>query len=112
MKRIYTTLTLLLAILIPALAVEMTTATVSLSTLQCGGCKNRIEGKVSTLEGVKSVVVDVEKKEATIVFDPTVTNLATIEAAISKAGYDANDTKADPDMQKKLPTCCQPGGHH
>jgi mercuric ion binding protein len=111
MKRIYSTLTLLLAIILPALAAGMTTATISLSTLQCGGCKNRIEGKITTLEGVQSVVVDIEKKEATVVFDPAVTNLATIEAAISKVGYDANDTKADPDMQKKLPTCCQPGGH-
>lgn len=112
MKRIYSTVTLLLAVVLPMLAAEMTTATVSLPTLQCGGCKNRIEGKISTLEGVQSIVVNVEKKEATIVFDPTVTSLATIEAAISKVGYDANETRADSNTQKKLPTCCQPGGHH
>ena len=111
MNRFYTTLTLFLILLMPALAAEMTTATVSLSTLQCGGCKNRIETRISGLAGVQSIVVDVESKKATVVFDPAVTSLAAIETAISEAGYDANDTKASPQSQKKLPTCCQPKAH-
>ncbi len=111
MNRLYVALTLFLAILLPAFATEMTTATVSLSTLQCGGCKKTIEARISRLEGVQSIVVDVETKEATVVFDPGVTSLAAIETAISEAGYDANDTKANSKAQKKLPTCCQPKGH-
>jgi periplasmic mercuric ion binding protein len=111
MKRISLTLTLLFALLLPVIAAEMTTATVKLPTLQCGMCKRTIETKVTGLEGLQSIVVDVETKTATVVFDPEVTNIESIEKAISAAGYDANEVKADARAQKKLHGCCQPGSH-
>ena len=111
MKRISLTLTLLLALILPVIAAEMTTATVKLPTLQCGMCKRTIETKVTGLEGLQSIAGDVETKTATVVFDPEVTNIESIEKAISGAGYDANETKADVRAQKKLHGCCQPGAH-
>lgn len=111
MKQISTILTLLLAIVLPALAYHMETREIALPTLQCGMCKRTIETKVTGLEGLQSITVDVEKKIATVIFNPHVTSVEAIETAISKAGYDANETKADVRAQKKLHACCQPGAH-
>ena len=111
MKRISTLLALLFVMTLSLRAEEPTTVTVALPTLQCGMCKKTIETKVTGLEGLQSITVDVETKIATVVFNPHVTNLEAIETAISKAGYDANETKADVRAQKKLHGCCQPGAH-
>ena len=33
-----------------------------------------------------------------------------LKKKINDIGYDADEMKADPEMVKKLPLCCQPGG--
>lgn len=47
-----------------------TNTVLSIEGMTCEtGCAKRIESKLAKLEGVKSCVVDFEKKEATIVYD-------------------------------------------
>ena len=111
MKRISLVLALLVTVVVAASAEELATATIELPTLQCGMCKKTIESKVGNDEGIKSIVVDVDKKTATVTYDKDVISLEAIEQAISKSGYDANETKADKRAQKKLHACCQPGAH-
>lgn len=81
------------------------------STIQCDMCKDRIETALSTEKGVKSVNVDVDKKETTVVFNPKTTNVETIRKAISKVGYDADNVAAESEAYNGLPACCQKGGH-
>jgi mercuric ion binding protein len=42
------------------------------------------------VEGVSSVAVDFDAKTATVVFDPSVTNVARIAEASTNAGYPAS----------------------
>lgn len=111
MKKILTALALTIAVALPASAEEIKTAEIKLPTLQCGMCKRTIESKLKGTEGLDSISVDVDLKTATVVFDADVTTVTALEEAISKAGYDANEVRADKRAQKKLHPCCQPGAH-
>jgi mercuric ion binding protein len=81
------------------------------TSAQCDMCKKRIEKKISLEKGVKSVVLDVDSKVLTIVYNKTKTDAKALKTAVSKVGYDAEDVVADPTAYKKLPECCQKGGH-
>jgi mercuric ion binding protein len=111
MKQLSFIIALALMTLVPVLAKEIKTETVSLPTLQCGTCKKTIETKMTGMNGLDSITVNVEEKTATVVYDTSVTSLEKIEQAISMIGYDANETKADRKAQRRLHACCQPGAH-
>jgi periplasmic mercuric ion binding protein len=86
--------------------------TVNIPTIQCGTCKKNITKALNNLDGVTSVKVDMKKKTAFVTFDDSKTNTGAIEDAITSAGYDANDKKADHDAYEKLDDCCKVGGMH
>lgn len=89
-----------------------TDSTVTIKTnAQCGECKDRLESNLSVMKGVKSATFDLSTKNVTIVFNPGKTSAAKLRTAISKIGYDADDVKADPKAQGRLPKCCQPPAH-
>ena len=90
---------------------KKTTLVIKTESIQCGMCKERIEKVVSATKGVKSVSVDVDKKETTVVFNPKQTNAEAIKKAIAGIGYDADDVKGETTAYEKLPSCCQKGGH-
>ena len=81
------------------------------TSAQCADCKNRIENKLNFSKGVKNAVLDLKSKDVTIVYDLTKTNPDKLRISISKVGYDADRLQADPKAYKKLPKCCQKGGH-
>ncbi|MBC8322076.1 MAG: cation transporter [Candidatus Marinimicrobia bacterium] len=87
-------------------------ADIQLATMQCGMCKQTIESGVAEVDGVVKVEVDTEKKVGHVTYKAGVVDIAAIEKAIAALGYDANDTKADPDAYAALPGCCQIGGMH
>ena len=80
---------------------------VSVPTIQCGTCKKNITTALKNIDGVSKVVVDMKKKTANIIYDDSKTNLEALENAITAAGYDANDKKADPVAYEKLDECCK-----
>lgn len=86
---------------------EATTVEVQLSTMQCAACSNTIEKALTKVDGVQSVEVDLEAKTAKVTFDGSVTNVPALEQAVVKAGYAANDKKADPDAYAQLAACCK-----
>ena len=73
----------------------------------CGMCKERIETNMAFEKGVKSVVLDEETKEVTIVYKTAKTDPDKLRKAISKLGYDADDVAADKEAYEKLPACCK-----
>ena len=57
-------------------------------TVSCAHCKMAIEGAVAPLEGVTSVIVDVEAKSVDVVFDSDRVSRERIEAVIGDGGYE------------------------
>ena len=84
-------------------------AEVKLESMMCGMCSATIEEEISKLDGVVMVEIDDEKKTGVFTYKASVIDLAAIESAISKLGYSANDTDADPDAYEALAPCCQIG---
>ena len=80
---------------------------INLPSMQCGTCKKNIETAVKKLDGIESINVDRKEKVAHINFDNSKVDLTKIEAAITAAGYDANDRKADPKGYEALDDCCK-----
>ncbi len=67
----------------------MSTVTYSVPGISCGHCKMSIEGKVSGVDGVDKVEVDIGTK--TVLVEGSAAD-AAIRAAIDEAGYDVVDT--------------------
>lgn len=74
---------------------------------QCDDCKERIEEALAFEKGVKKSELDVKTQIITVSYKKGKTSPEKIREAISKAGYDADDVKADPKAYGKLPACCQ-----
>jgi copper chaperone len=63
------------------------TITYSVPDVHCAHCEKAITEEVSAVEGVESVVVDLEAKRVTIAGSGL--NDAKLRAAIDEAGYEA-----------------------
>lgn len=85
--------------------------TVAIQTsAECGDCKKRIEEGLNYTKGISFAELDLDSKKVTVKFNTTKINLNEVRKKINSIGYDADEMKADPDAQKRLPACCQPGG--
>ncbi len=83
---------------------------VIMTSSECGDCKDRIEEGLNYTKGVVFAELDVETKKVTVRFVTKKISLQQVKEAIAAIGYDADDVKAVPAAQKKLPKCCQPNG--
>jgi copper chaperone len=63
----------------------MTTRTYSVPGISCGHCKSAIEGEITPLADVDSVVVDIDAKTVLVVGDITE---EAVRAAVDEAGYE------------------------
>jgi mercuric ion binding protein len=91
------------------------TATISVPTVQCEQCKDRIERYISREDGIQMVKVDYKHHTCKVTYIWDRTTIENIKTAIANIGYDADDVAADPEAYKKLPTCCkkpEDGGGH
>ena len=91
------------------------TATISVPTVQCEECKDRIEKYLTREDGVTQVKVDYKKKTCKVTYYWDRTTIENIKTAIANTGYDADDVTADAEAYKRLPTCCkkpEDGGGH
>lgn len=70
-------------------AENLKTGTFAVENMTCGTCPITVKKAMSRVEGVKSVVVDFDKKTATVTYDPAVTTPEAIAAASTNAGYPA-----------------------
>lgn len=88
---------------------EVETVNIHSGGIGCSHCEDNIKKAVFSLEGVKEVNVDIEKKNIEVKFVPAQTDLNTIEITLSRAGYDANQKKRDPQAYEELDECCKHG---
>ena len=80
---------------------------IKIPSAQCETCKENITKALKKVNGIKSYDVDIDNKIVSVNFDKEVTDLSKIENAITSAGYDANNKKANPDAYAKLDDCCK-----
>lgn len=80
------------------------------TSAECGDCQERITNMLNYTKGVKFSELDIESKKLTVKFQPAKISLETIKQKLVELGYDADEMKANPEAQQKLPSCCQPGG--
>lgn len=73
-------------------AAESTLAEVSFNVpgMTCATCPITVKIAMSGVEGVQSVEVDYETRSATVLFDPVLTDAASIAEASAQAGYPAD----------------------
>jgi periplasmic mercuric ion binding protein len=91
------------------------TVTISVPTVQCEECKDRIEKYLTREDGITQVKVDYKKKTCKVTYYWDRTTVENIKTAIANTGYDAGDVAADAEAYRKLPTCCkkpEDGGGH
>jgi len=79
-----------------ALAQSTTTASPTLNEvvfdvpgMTCALCPVTVKAAMSAVEGVQSVEIDFDARIALVVFDPSITDAATIARASEQAGYPA-----------------------
>lgn len=83
------------------------TTVISVKSMGCDNCAYIIKKAIFTLNGIKDVEFDMEKKLVSVKYLPSFTNTESIEIAITRAGYDANNRQRDSIAFKDLPECCQ-----
>ncbi|NPE30910.1 heavy-metal-associated domain-containing protein [Methanococcoides sp. SA1] len=57
--------------------------------MSCGHCKMHVEKAISGVAGVSSVDVDLDKGEAEVTYDESVTDIDAIKKAVNDSGYKA-----------------------
>lgn len=77
------------------------------TSAQCEMCKKKIEKKVMAVKGVKNAVLDMNTKTVKVKYDSKKVQLNEIKTAITQAGYDADDMKADEKAYSQLEDCCK-----
>ncbi|XP_028251585.1 copper-transporting ATPase 2 isoform X2 [Parambassis ranga] len=65
------------------------TVTVWIVGMTCSSCVQSIEGRISQMAGVQSIVVSLKEEKGTITFDPSLTDPGRLRTAIEDMGFDA-----------------------
>lgn len=69
----------------------MRTVTLAVDNMYCASCPFIVKEAIADVAGVSDVTVSFESKTATVTFDETVTDVASLAAASASAGYPARE---------------------
>ncbi|MCB9191529.1 MAG: heavy-metal-associated domain-containing protein [Flavobacteriales bacterium] len=75
--------------------------------MECDDCGYNIDTSIRKAKGIKKVVIDPEGSTVMVTYRTDKTTQEEIRIALSKAGFDADDVKADPEAYAKLDGCCK-----
>ena len=81
------------------------------TSAQCGMCKERIEDVLNFVPGVQFAELNLKDMSLKIKYRAKKISAEELRICVSEIGYSADDVKANEEAMKKLPLCCQPGGH-
>ncbi|MGG1556134.1 heavy metal translocating P-type ATPase [Paenibacillus ferrarius] len=84
-------------------AVGQQQTTFQITGMTCAACANRIEKGLNKLDGISGATVNFALEQASVVFDPTKTNMSQVEQKIQSLGYDT--VKETVDFQITGMTC-------
>lgn len=74
---------------------------------QCETCGQNLNGKLLGISGVRMYELDDKKQTITVYYNGKKVTAEAIRKAISDAGYDADQLKANPLAYEKLDGCCK-----
>ncbi len=80
---------------------------VKLSVIKSDECEEIIESALKKDPGVMGYHIDILNRVIHMYINKAKTSKSEVEKLISDAGFDANDTKANPDAVSKLPADCR-----
>lgn len=80
-------LTSALLLQVPSAYAETRTAILSVSNMTCAACPITVKKALSRVEGVSTVKVDFDKKQAIVTFDDAKAGVAALTKATTDAGY-------------------------
>ena len=83
---------------------------VMLTSAECGSCKERIEGKLNYVSGIRFAELDVPTQKLTVKYKTSTISKAEIKKIVSDLGYEIDGLKADSAAYEALPMCCKVGG--
>lgn len=63
------------------------TVTLAVQNMYCAACPHTVKSSLQSVPGVKAVSVSFENKTAVVTFDDAKTNVKTLTAATTNAGY-------------------------
>lgn len=86
MKKLITVIALSTALSAPAWAATQT-VTLSVTGMTCAACPITIKKALNKVEGVETIEVNLEKKEALVTFDDAKTTVEALLEATKNAGY-------------------------
>jgi len=69
---------------------SMSTVTLSVKGMSCGGCVRHVETALKKVAGVGAVTVDLTGGRATVEYDPAKTTREALTKAVTAAGYPAS----------------------
>lgn len=82
------------------------------SSVECGMCKDRLEGVLNYTKGIKYSDVNYDDQYVVVSYNTKKITYEEICKVISETGYDADDVPAKQEAHDNLPKCCQKGAHH
>lgn len=83
-------------------------STIAIQNLKCGGCANTIKTKISALDGVDTVAVDVDQSTVTVTVAAEAT-VAQVKAKLATLGYPEADADNGLLTQAKSFVSCATG---
>lgn len=63
------------------------TVTLSVTGMNCHGCRTSVERSLKKVDGVSSVSVDLDQAEARVTYDADRVQLDALKASVVQAGY-------------------------
>ncbi len=81
------------------------------TSAQCGMCKDRIEEVMNFVPGVKYAELNLKDMSLEIQFNTKKITADDLRKRVAAIGYTADNVEPKEEDVKKLPLCCQPGGH-
>jgi copper chaperone CopZ len=112
-KAILTLFALLFIYVLHAQEKNKNSETISIKTSAiCEKCKQNIEKALSYEKGINKSTLDLTTKNVIVTYNPKKTNPEKIKKAINKAGYDADESPADPKAYENLSACCKKDYKH
>lgn len=76
--------------------------TFEIKGMTCNSCVKRIENKISKLNGVRKISVDLDKKNAYVEFDESKINILEIKESVFKLGYKVEGVDKDRGILKGI----------
>lgn len=75
--------------------------------MDCDDCGYNIDTHIRKAQGIRKVNINPEESTVQVTYRTDKTTPEEIRIALSKAGFDADDVKADPEAYNNLDGCCK-----